>query len=229
MVTALLSGYVAHLWAKQPLRTVHNEINLRYSLIPGVDLKSRVDGVIPRLGQRPVLYELKTTSETLDAKEAELRVGYQLAVYAYLYEVMHGERVAGAVVEVLKKPVKGGPGACKKKPDETWQEWLGRVAVEYGSNPDRYFRRAYIHRDDIDVPTCLEEIHRCAHAMQLWDERGYPRIPGQCDGKYGPCRYKRLCWHGDETGYVKRPYQFDGSDVSREQEQGNGISEKTAA
>jgi hypothetical protein len=222
MVSALVGGYYLHLY-RPDVRTVHNEVDLVVPLFGSPEqmhLKCRVDGVVTRLGRPAILLEDKTTSETLDAKEEELRKGPQLPLYVWALDQVMVCKLAGAVAEICKKPVKAGEGACKKKPAETWQQWRQRVAVEYAANPDRYFRRVAIWRDELDVDGAVAAMRQVAHTIELHDATGYPRLRGQCDGKYGPCPYKRLCWRGDTEGYEQRPYEFDGSTSRADQREG---------
>lgn len=210
MVSVLVGGYMLHLF-RPDLRSIHAELDLVYPLLGPVHAKGRCDGVILRLGKDAVLYELKTTSETLDDKEAELRCGYQLPLYTWLLEQAHGVKVAGAIAEILKKPVKSGEGAVRKRKEETWSAWRQRVAQEYAANPQRYFRRVSIPRSELDTDKCIADMGRVALAVQLYEAAGYPAIRGGCHGPYGPCEYKRLCWYGDTEGYEQRPYEFDGA------------------
>lgn len=209
MAAVLVGGYAIHLF-RADLRSVHSEVGLCWPLAGRCLAKGRADGVVFRIGKPALLYELKTTAETLDAKEAELRCSYQLPLYAWLLERQRKVKVAGAVVEILKKPVKAGEGAVKKGTAESWQEWRVRVAHEYAANPDRYFRRINIPRKELDSAAAVKDLRRVAAAIRVYDRGGYPRLRGQCSGPFGPCQYKHACWEGDLSRYEARPYEFDG-------------------
>ena len=210
MVEVLTRGYYLHLY-RDDMRTVHNEIDLSAPLgEANAVAKARLDGLVFRLGKAPLLLEVKSTSETLDAKEGELCKALQVPLYVWLAEQALGHTLAGAICEVVKKPVGSGEGAVRRRKEETWGDWQVRVADEYRANPDRYFRRVMIPRSQIDTTSAVAALQIVAETVALHDRIGYPRVRGQCDGKYGPCPYKRLCWYGDTEGYEQRPYQFDG-------------------
>jgi hypothetical protein len=138
-------------------------------------------------------------------------------IYIKLIEHRYGLRLSGVVVEIVKKPVT----PRRQKGKEPLQSWIARCWEDYKKDPKRYYLRTHVRRDELDIDHALEQVQRVAAMVRLCDEQGYPEIRGEyCDGKYGPCGYKPLCWYGLREQYEHRPYSFDG------QENKSGAEEK---
>jgi len=178
-------------------------------------------------GERATLYELKTTSDSLNEAEQWLSMSDQIPWYWHLMEA-NGIAPRGALIDIVKKPklVRRNSRAwntylreCRaydegstddepvppKQKAEAYPEYMARCAQAYAETPKDYFRR-------VEVPYDAERVDAVkktawAVARQIWQNERvgrYPHVKTQksCKSCYGWCRMRNLCWYGSKEGYV---------------------------
>jgi hypothetical protein len=159
----------------------------------------RCDG-IARLRPRPsaglFVYELKSTSDTLDEMVESLRQSIQPATYQELASRTLGQPITGTVVDIVKKPtIRGRKG-------ESLSEFEDRCVAAYRDEPERFFRRVDLPHDERLVREAMEVFWQTARAIRDADRHGYVAPRGRkCKKSFGWCEYKALCWYSNRESY----------------------------
>ena len=159
----------------------------------------KADGIVsfrarPEAGL--LIFELKTTGDTLDDLEEALRHSLQTPTYQELASRMLGRPVLGAVVDILKKP------AVRGRKDESLADFEERCLSEYRAEPERFFRRVEIPHDEARVREAQAVFWRTAQAIRDADRHGYLLARGRkCRKSFGWCPFRALCWYGQRDGY----------------------------
>lgn len=154
-----------------------------------------VDGVWPD-GDASLLYELKTTSMSMEVIASSLRHGTQLHTYGALWRHRFGDLPDGYVVDVVRKP------KFKQKAGETTAAYTRRMACEMIKTPDKYFLREVLPCEEHRILGVQNLFWRTAEAIREADRSGFVRCRGtHCMSVYGGCQYRRLCWHEITDGY----------------------------
>ena len=195
---AMVAGYHE---ALEPLRTELNEIPLSAPVRNGdaqicAWLFGYADAFVK--GGRYV-FELKTTSDTLNEVESTLRAGLQVPFYLYAAE-LYGLAPLGAICDVIKKPV------IAKRKNESTEDWSQRALEAYQADPGRFFRRIVIDYDEACIAAAMDKYVYLSKMQKYYLQHGFVAVPGQgCKGPFGWCYYRGLCWFDRADEYVIRP------------------------
>lgn len=204
-LVAMVDGYWAR-WENAPLCTTRNEVTLRAPLRnPATGAESKtfyVEGTLDAILDSPggpLVYEQKTTSDTLDEVEAYLRNGLQIPIYQYLLRCSVGEP-GGAVLDIVKKPVVKRRAAQ----GESLPAWGKRCLDDYAARPDHFFRRAEAPYDETRVNWALGVFWQVAEEIRNSDRHGYRAVRSLhvCRGSLGWCRYRNLCWYAEVPDFT---------------------------
>jgi hypothetical protein len=213
-VGLMLAGWgIAH--ADDSMRAVSTEhelsapLTLRRRTSRTFRLKGRCDAIVER-GGKLYIYELKTTSDTVDEVEGYLRHGLQVWAYQAAAAWMWPDvEFAGAIVDIVKKPTAKIRKGRKTKADESLEEFRDRALENYRERKDHFFRRSVF-------PWCASEQHRArvafwraAEAIIASRKLGFLKAPGlRCKLATGWCRYRSICWH-ETPGWVDVVHGFE--------------------
>lgn len=178
-------------------------------------LAGKVDALV-RLKSNPdaglLVYELKTTSDTLKNFEIAIRQSIQPQLYVVLARHLLGkeQELSGIVIDVIKKPTLRG------RKDEDEEQLEGRMLQQYKSEQDDFIRRIILPIEDSRLREVRELAWRAAHLIRNSDRRGYLAVKGQaCRHAYGWCDYRPLCWHDDLYQYRFADYPHEELDDLR--------------
>ncbi len=217
-VAVMVNGY-AERWATEPVRHCVNEIAMEAPLInPATGhcsrsfvLAGRVDGLILDGGAWS-LYEMKTTSDTLNETESYLREGIQIPVYDELALRARGIELQTNVVDIIKKPV------IKRRKGEPVAQWAQRCLDDYRARPDWFFRRVEIPVEEARIRWAMSMMWRIAEQIRESHRRGFVALRGWscCKKAYGWCRFKSLCWYGDDINKDGEESHDDSNDATTE-------------
>ena len=212
----LVNAYMDH-WGQEAFEIVDVEHSFIQPLInpkteyPSTSwqLSGRVDGLV-RLDGELYILEHKTTSSINDEFVERIFIDAQIAIYAIAIGRELGERVVGAIYNMIEKPgirmrmgeseeefaarraaliakSKTGTSTAKRQIAETEEEFCARLREAITA---QNFRREVVRFDD----TVLNDQRR-----EIWDAAADMRNPriykntGSCT-KYGrPCEYLSLC------------------------------------
>lgn len=192
-VGCMITAYLER-WGADSIRTKDNEVTLRAPLIDasgkrrrGFSFVGTVDALVGDM-----LYEMKTTSDTVHETEAYLREGLQVPAYNDLVQRALGVELQSNLVDIIKKPV------VKRRKIDTPAEWGERALADYRARPNHFFRRAELPVDESRIRWARDVLFRIAGQVRECDRYGYMAVRGWscCKRAYGWCRYKELCWHG---------------------------------
>jgi hypothetical protein len=206
-------------YAADWLPTAHNELEVKQHLGGCWWFYGRVDGLVFSLrhGGRPWLYEMKTTTGPCSELELILRQDPQIHLYQEMLQRQYGVECAGTILDIVKKPWsddKEGGGAVRRRKDEPIEEYVARCKQAMRDDPDRYFLRVYVERDQSRIDNALEALRRTAAGIERGD---FYSITGfNCRTPYGSwCEYRDLCWFGDDNRY-RTEKTFDGQETSND-------------
>jgi len=167
-----------------------------------------------------MLYEMKTTSESIREVLSWLRESIQIPMYLEMAR-LSGLELDGAIVDIIKKPVIK-PRKSKAKGAEPYAEYLARCAEAYRAEPDRFFHRAYLPNSEAQRVEAMQTCWRTAEAIRCSDREGYLAVRGsRCTFSYGPCRYKDICWHASMESYAfdeRHTGENDGNEAGSDKE-----------
>jgi len=177
-------------------------------------MKGRCDAIVKLPDASPLyIYELKTTSDTLDDVESYLRHGVQVSAYQAMASWMWpGVDWRGCVIDICKKPViKQRKTGKTGKTAETLEQYQQRCLDAYADEPDRYFRRVLLDWDEGAQVEARAVWWRVAEALRASRRWGYLAVRGlRCKTALGWCRYRGICWFGDAHGFAVDNDDFDG-------------------
>jgi len=164
--------------------------------------RGKFDGVFRSRGSKLWLLETKTRS-IVDGEGLSESVGFNHQVMFYLnaLKMMSGEMPGGVLYDVIKKP------ALRVKKSETLQEFGCRVRRDATENPDKYFFRFEVPVDAGAMAIYRLELRGLLEDFVLWYEEGcwpHYRRTAACLGKFGRCKYLRMCDTGSSDGYTRK-------------------------
>lgn len=213
LVGLMIAAYEQR-WRAEPLTASSTEIEISASLrhpetgrrCRTHHLRGRLDGIaatdagiIGDWVNFPLyLYELKTTSDTLDDVEAYLRESPQTHLYQTL-AASAGYVLHGTLIDIVKKPV------SRPRKGESLDAWGQRVREQYAAEPDRFFRRKVLPRDEAKEREALALAWRTAAEMAAERRNGIGSVPVVkglgCKTHTGWCPFRGPCWYGsaDDT------------------------------
>jgi hypothetical protein len=159
----------------------------------------RADGVAALRAKLEVglfVWELKTTSDTVEEMVDSLKQSIQPATYQELAGRLLKRPITGAIVDIVKKPtIRGRKG-------EGLGDFEDRCLAAYRDEPNRFFRRVELPHDEGRVRDAMEVFWQTARAIRESDRHGYIAPRGRkCKKPFGWCEYKALCWYGNREGY----------------------------
>jgi hypothetical protein len=176
-------------------------------------LAGKIDGIVRHRSDRyrceaasgrPGWYiaEVKTTGEDLDEFVEAMTVSAQPAIYQVLAERAFGDDLGpllGTVLDIVRKPT------IRPKKEEAPAEFEQRAVTAYREEPERFLRRVVLPVSPDLRREVLVNAWRIADGIRRAERFGYVSKRGPaCRGGYGPCRYRRLCWFNDRTGFVRK-------------------------
>ena len=175
----------------------------------GYNLRGKRDGayVVGKKRPKPWLLETKTTSGVNEeALDLGLPLDFQLLLYLTATEIESGEKLGGALYNVVVKPGQNFTGSFRKKP-ETLGLFATRVREAVQADPAKYFRRYEVTFSAKAKKAFAEELAVILDDYADWFRGGAPEYKG-----YGACYQKWACEYlpvcssgGDLAGYDKRP------------------------
>jgi len=208
-LNAMIRGY----WNRwkddlEPIFTGDNEVLLRAPLInPATGKKSRtfyLEGILDASifnARGPILYEQKTTSDTVRETLAYLNAGLQVPLYLELLRFNVGEP-AGAILDVIKKPILARKNS-KKNGRETLSDWTERCIEAYSADPNRFFGRVEIPYSESRQRWALKQLWLVAEGIRHANRYGYRAVRSWKVCKSAMwCKFKSLCWYDDIEGYT---------------------------
>lgn len=171
------------------------------------------DGVYRLDDNRLMLYELKSTSDSL--REASLVLSQSIQPQLYLSRLASSADFAGICIDLVKKPIapfkKAISRAKKKKPVEVIAEPLDdyedRCFKSYMKRPEHFFRRLILPNDPQRIRDAQAIAWRVAQEIRDSDRYGYLACRGHnCKTTNGWCDYRALCWFDNMENYQHGEY-----------------------
>ena len=148
------------------------------------------------------VYEAKTTSTEINEAAESFSLSVQPVLYQVLAEAYFGPHmgsVLGSVIDLVKKPV------IRTRNGESPEEYRERAVAAYREEPDRFFRRVVLRADEGRRREALTVAWGVARSIRESEKHGFLSKRGPaCRTSYGPCRFERLCWRDDRSGYVEK-------------------------
>ena len=152
------------------LSYMSNETPFKVPLIPGVLFTGRVDGLV-EVDKEIWVLETKTSGIASGQFWPNYDMDSQSLGYVYAMGQLMEIEVAGVLVDLISKPVRGKPAKCERR----------RIRVEKGMR-ERW----------------LEDMRQIALEVQrAWEEEAFYKSY-QCQGRYGRCEYWEYCVSGNE-------------------------------
>jgi hypothetical protein len=185
-------------WRAPDLVATEQQFRRRVFGPRGAVHRGSVDGIT----DDGMLYEIKTTSQTVDECCAEIRNGLQIPSYQLAFALP-------CVVDVLKKPV------VRRRDGEDDMAYAARAGDAYTAEPARFFRRVVVDYQSALVDEARDVLIWCVRRIVVHRRKGsWPRQYGaQCRGPYGgPCEYRGLCWYGDADQYRRAEHEHEELD-----------------
>lgn len=172
------------------------------------NLASRFDGFYRLEDGRWMLYELRSTSESL--KEAGQVLAHSIQPHLHLSMVPETVDLAGICVDIVKKPVapfKRAKPRGKKNAEEVMveplQDYEERCYRAYVGNPGRFFRRIMLPVDPNRIREAQAATWRIAQDIRDSGRHGYLACRGtNCKNNRGWCDYRAICWYRHTENYV---------------------------
>ena len=175
-------------------------------------LAGRVDGIVHhreenfRRGPSGVegwhILETKTTGLNIEEFVETMGRSSQIAIYQHMAERSLGpdpRPLLGTVVDVVAKP------KLRPRSGESLETFETRLVDLYRGEPDAMFRRVVLALDRDRMDETLADVWRIARQIRDAERHGFARKSGpSCRGPFGWCRFRRLCWENDRTGYVSK-------------------------
>lgn len=220
-VMAVLRAYNAVYPRQLPMIQTEGHFDPRPIVNPATGKNSKTfnlsgifDGVYS-IDSRMMLYELKSTSDSL--KEASMVLSASIQPYLYLSMVEDISQFAGICIDIVKKPVtpfKRAETRSKNKANEVVTEPLddyeNRCFKSYISKPERFFRRLIFPVDPDRIRYAQEVAWRIAQEIRDSDRYGYLACRGtNCKTTNGWCEYRDLCWFSSTDNYQHGEYAHE--------------------
>lgn len=174
------------------------------------------DGVYRLDNNALVLYELKSTSDSL--REASLVLSQSIQPQLYLSRLAVANPFAGICIDIVKKPIapfkKALSRAKNKKPVEVIAEPLDdyeeRCFKSYMKRPEHFFRRVMLPNDPQRIRDAQSIAWRVAQEIRDSDRYGYLTARGcNCKTTHGWCDYRALCWFNQTENYQHGEYAHE--------------------
>jgi hypothetical protein len=177
------------------------------------ELQGKVDLVMRRADdQCLIIGEHKTTSADISPESDYwrlLRLDSQVSGYAYGIETITGARIDACLYDVARKPMirpklatpeadrkytkDGRLYANQREADETPVEFFNRCLETMRAEPEKYFQRRTIYRNDEDLGDYMCDmwgVSRMIRECELADR--WPKNPSRCT-EWGGCEYFKVC------------------------------------
>lgn len=134
------------------------------------------------------IYEDKFVSQIPRANLAsKVRLDRQVQIQAYLVWRVYGVLVTEVRYRMTLKP------AIRQRQNETFEEYLARIATEYATRADHYLAEEVVHPTLDDFLRLERELWRWAEQIRESRKDGtWPRNTGACHD-FGGCRFLALC------------------------------------
>ena len=221
---AMLAGYHERWKDETGIESVAAEIPFETALLNPRTLAAsrnwrlagKLDGLVQRRG-RTAIREFKTTSDAIDSDVDDywmkLSMDSQISIYVLGAEAL-GYEVFETLYDVARKPAlrpllatpvearkytkDGRLYATQREVDETPEEYGLRVAAVLAENPEKYFQRRWIPRDEAQMREFMWESWQSAKAIregQLMERSS--RNPEACM-RLGRCPYWSVCVYGED-------------------------------
>lgn len=137
------------------------------------------------------LYELKTASDRGgDSYLHRLQLDHQINSNLIALQ-RAGRPFAGVIYDVIWKPALRRLTGRKTKPDETLEEFNGRIIAEVQSNPSEYFTRVCVNRTAEHLRLYEDELHAQFKASEPFELKY--RNPSACMNFNTLCQYFDVC------------------------------------
>jgi hypothetical protein len=192
---AMIKAY--YKWEDRPKYTfAATEMELKAPLREGFEIRGKCDGLIwCEEDQGFLLYELKTTSDTVVNCREMLLDGVQIHTYCHVLESM-GFKMLGTVIEVIKKPLYAKKlTVADEKTKDPMANFESRMMKQYAAEPDRMFLGLLVPRNPAAELEALKHFRWMAMDIELRTKYSHwtrPRGHG-CKTAFGDCDYKKLC------------------------------------
>jgi hypothetical protein len=214
-IRALVAGHEAywgntakHAFGGGVVPTTETHVRFRFEFSLGVELVGEVDGLEVDGLSSTLIYERKSTSESIEPGspywERVTRTDPQVSLYLAAGQAL-GWGATGVLYDVLRKPALRKSEAKSRKAPETDAEFEARVLEDISKRPEHYYQRQTITRTDSELREWESDVRGTIHLMQVPDR---PRNVDACFKFGSPCEYYLVCGHGadiqDETLYRTR-------------------------
>jgi hypothetical protein len=216
----LITGYHFR-WGDVPYNVIAVEKQFNIALInPATQAASRtwtLSGKLDVLVERDVLFwiiEHKFVSAKMDIRPGSvywqrLQLDSQISTY-YAGASFEGYNVAGCIYDVVHKPgirpLKATPienrkykkdgvlYANQRDTDETIEEYIARLHADITDNPDSYYQRGEVFRNNAEETSAAYDIWQIARNIRECEKSGnWPRNPDYCWKYERACDYWPVC------------------------------------
>ncbi|KKW13254.1 MAG: hypothetical protein UY48_C0003G0076 [Candidatus Gottesmanbacteria bacterium GW2011_GWB1_49_7] len=167
----------------------------------------QIDGIVELDGRR-LLLEHKTKANIPSNLLDLLPVDGQLMRYWF---AMAHESLDGVLYTVARKSQIRRKKETLKQPEETIDEFVGRLRSEYKEAGATAVTHTEFVIDNDDVRECMRSTVQTIDLIAHYDKISrYPKHEHACEGKYGPCEFFGPCqkthWDGSQlpAGFLKK-------------------------
>ena len=213
IVFGMLKGYI-RTHGSEPKIWKQQYVEQPFSLQIG-DLPVKLFGVIDMVSlKKDSLWvdEHKTASQITKNYIDRLPMDLQAQVYPAFIERCLGKKLSGVCYNIIRKVT------IRQKKNETFPQFIDRIADEYYEKPDHYYYREYLKYNPRNINDAWNDI--LAITEELWnyyqvltesevlDSSNWYRDTNQCFSYNMQCPYYKLCRYGYRpefrTFYKKR-------------------------
>lgn len=185
------------------------------------------DGYYRLEDRRVMLYQVKSTSESLREARAILAQSIQPNLLMSMFPQVEGAQLAGICIDIVKKPVAPFRRTkIKRRKGESEKSWAARLEEEarreplkdyeercykaYVADPPRFFQRLHLPVDPNRIRDAQAVAWRIAREVRESDRHGYLACRGaNCRNSQGWCDYRDLCWYQNCQNYRHCEYAHD--------------------
>lgn len=186
---ALVLGY-QEWWRDDALRLEKVDVMFKVRL-GGVEMGGALDGVGME-GDRRVIWELKTTSKSIELGGDYWRTVINVDPQATLY--LQAAQELGISDPWIRWDAIHKPQQRQGK-KETDQEFFSRIVKEIGEEPGKYYQRVLVTRSEAEHATHVRDLRGIVHLLEASRMRGGlpPRNVDACFTFFRPCSYFDVC------------------------------------
>jgi len=191
---------------------VESEKEFKVRLMPDVEFKGRVDGVVKKAGKWWVR-ELKTTSQTQRQFNQRASTSTQGTAYVWALRKL-GYDVQGIMYDFIKRPL------LRKHVREDQYEFGSRILTDYRKRKDFYFGQIFSYRNQHEIDLWEQDSKYLAEEMKKKRKSGkYYRNQHACFNYNYECAYKKICFEPTLDNLMLQLYfKRDGKSINEKGE-----------